>query len=76
MSAARASRQGRGSSRPRESTSRRAGEAGAAGGEVCVPVRELSVCDGGAWLAGLRRRGERTVGVGARRGLCEGMRGC
>jgi hypothetical protein len=35
--------QGRGSSRPRQSTSRRAGEAGAAGGGVCVPVRELSV---------------------------------
>ena len=35
--------QGRGSSRPRQSTSWRAGEAGAAGGGVCVPVRELSV---------------------------------
>jgi hypothetical protein len=35
--------QGRGSSRPRQSTRRRAGEASAAGGGVCVPVRELSV---------------------------------
>jgi hypothetical protein len=68
--------QGRGSSRPRQSTRRRAGEAGAAGGGVCVPVRELSVCDGGAWLARLRSRGERAGGVGARRGLCEGMRVC
>jgi hypothetical protein len=35
--------QGRGSSRPRQSTSWRAGEAGAAGGGVRVHVRELSV---------------------------------
>ncbi len=66
--------QGRGSSRSRQSTSRRAGEAGAAGGGVCVPARELSVRDGGAWLARLRSRGERAGGVGARLGLCEGMR--
>jgi hypothetical protein len=32
------------------------------------------VCEGGAWLARLRNRGERAAGVGARRGLCEGMR--
>ncbi len=43
VSAAWVSWQGRGSSRPRQRTSRRAGEAGAAGGRVCVPVRELSV---------------------------------
>ncbi len=57
-----------------QSTSRRAGEAGAAGGGVCLPVRELSVCDGGTWLARLGSRGERAAGVGARQGLCEGMR--
>ncbi len=70
--------QGRDSSRPRQSTSRRAGEAGAAGGGVCMPVRELSVwgrvCWRGVALARLRSSGERAGGVGARRGLCESMR--
>jgi hypothetical protein len=32
------------------------------------------VCDGGTCLARLRSRGEGAGGVGARRGLCEGMR--
>ncbi len=35
--------EGRGRSRPRQSTSRHTGEAGAAGGGVCVPVSELSL---------------------------------
>jgi hypothetical protein len=54
--------QGRGSSRPRQSTSRRAGEAGAAGGGVCVPVRELSVWGRVRWRGAARapaqQRGE------------------
>ena len=43
VSAACVSWQGRGSSRPRQSTSWRAGEAGPDGRGVCVSVRELSV---------------------------------
>ncbi len=43
-----------------------------------MPVRELRVwgrvCWRGVALACLRSRGERAAGVGARRGLCEGMR--
>ncbi len=62
MSAAWASWQGCGSSRPRQSTSRRAGETGAAGGGLCVPVRELSVCGRVGWwgvaLAPAKQRGE------------------
>ncbi len=44
MSATWVSWEGRDSSRPGQSTSRRAGEAGAAGEGVCVSVRELIVC--------------------------------
>ncbi len=50
------------------------GECGRGG--LCVPVRELSVW-GRVWWRGvlvrLRSRRGRAAGVGARRGLCEGM---